>query len=81
MRRTVAVIKGTKTAVEVKETDLRFVMFLESRGRVVYEDDEGTKYYMEYGELIEAKTTDSDGMKNGNYFINKKFNAHTNKRR
>lgn len=64
-----APIRYTNEVVEVKQTDLRFVKWMESRGRVVYEDEKGTRYYMEYGELIEAKTVDADGVKNMNIFV------------
>lgn len=52
-----------------KLNDVRFVKWMEGRGRVVYEDREGTRYYMEYGQLIEAKTVDADGVKNMNIFV------------
>ena len=61
---------STYEVIEARELkDVRFVKWMESRGRVVYEDRKGIRYYMEYGHLIEAKTVDDDGMENGNKFI------------
>lgn len=75
-----ALSSTTYEIIEARELkDIRFVLFMESLGRVVYEDRDGNRYYMKYGQLIEAKTVDEDGCETGNTFVPASTRKHSKK--